>query len=121
MKTGDGVMRKKDNRGSTMVSVVVSFALLMILIAAFYRVQKVSENMMMSAKDLIVNNRNLAREFYLGETNNHPVASNICLTFSGSKGNFYVDASLYQAQKQGLSGTIYFYGSEEGKEELVAE
>lgn len=119
MKAGDGAMWKKDNKGSTMVSVVVSFALLMILVTAFYKVQKVSQNMMMSAKDLIFNNRELAKEFYLEQTNNQLVAGDIRLTFSGSKGSFYVDASLYQARKLGLSGTIYYYESEE--EEQTAE
>lgn len=119
MKAGFGAMWKKDNRGSTMVSVIVSFALLMILIAAYYRVQKVSESMMMSARDLIVNNRELAKEFYLGQTQNRLVADDIRLTFSGSKGSFYVDGSLYQAQKVGISGTIFYYEPEE--EEQVME
>lgn len=119
MKAGDGIMWKKDNKGTTMVSVVVSFALLMILVAAFYQVQKVSERMMMSAKDLIINNKELAKDFYLGETNNQLVANDIRLTFSGSKGSFYVDASLYQARGIGLPGTIYYYDSE--KEVQTAE
>lgn len=112
-------MRKKDNRGSTMVSVVVSFALLMILVTAFYRVQKVSESMMMSARDMIYNNRELAKEFYLGETNNRLVADDIRMTFSGGQGSFYVDVSLYQARRVGVSGSIYYYESEE--EEQAAE
>ena len=99
-----------------MVSVIVSFALLMILVTAFYKVQKVSESMMMSAKDLIFNNRELAKDFYLGETNNQLAAGNLRLTFSGAKGSFYVDASLYSAQKAGLSGTIYYYEANEEQE-----
>lgn len=119
MRAGDGTIWRKDNRGSTMVSVVVSFALLMILVTIFYKVQKVSQNMMMSAKDLIVNNRELAKEYYLGETANQLVAGNTRLTFSGNAGSFYVDTSLYRAQKAELAGTIYYYESE--KEERVAE
>lgn len=119
MKAGSGIMWKKDNRGSTMVSVVVSFALLLILVTAFYKVQKVSQGMMMTARDLIVNSRELTKAYYLGETNDQLVAGDIRLTFSGNKGSFYVDTSLYRAQRQGLSGTIYYYESE--KEEQVAE
>lgn len=49
-----------------MVTVVVSFALLMIFVTGFYKVQKVSQNMMMDSKDLLVNNRELIKAYYLG-------------------------------------------------------
>ena len=59
--------KKRDNRGTSMVTVVVSFALLMIFVNAFYKVQKVCQNMMVDSKDLLVNNRELIKAYYLGE------------------------------------------------------
>lgn len=97
-----------------MVTVVISFALLLIFVTSFYQVQRVSQNMMMDSKDLLVNNRELYRAYYLGETSDSAVAEDMRLSFSGGGGSFYIDASLYRAQKEGLSGTVYYY---RGKEE----
>lgn len=96
-----------------MVTVVVSFALLMIFVTSFYKVQKVSQNMMMDSKDLLVNNRELIRAYYLGETDNSAVAENVRLSFSGAEGGFTIDTSLYRAEKNGLTGTVYYYQREE--------
>ncbi len=109
MKHGNGNTWIKDNRGTSMVSVIVSFALLLIFVTAFYQVQKVSQNMMMSAKDMIVNSRELTKAYYLGETSNQVAAENARLSFRGNYGSFYIDASLYKAEKEGLGGTIYYY------------
>ncbi len=99
-----------------MVTVVISFALLMIFVTAFYKVQKVSQNMMMDSKDLLVNNRELIKAYYLGTTDNSIAAENVRLSFSGADGGFYIDASLYRAQKEGLTGTVYYYQEEEEQE-----
>jgi hypothetical protein len=112
MKAGSGSM-KHENNGTTMVTVVVSFALLLIFVTAFYKVQKLSENMMMDAKDLLVNNRELIKAYYLDETENTPAAENITLSFQGEEGGFSLQASLYRAEKEGLTGTIYYYKAEE--------
>ena len=96
-----------------MVTVVVSFALLMIFVTGFYKVQKASQNMMMDSKDLLVNNRELIKAYYLGETDNNAVAENVRLPFSGADGCFTIDASLYRAEKDGLTGTVYYYQQEE--------
>ena len=124
MKAGSGSMwtknkgrKETDNRGTTMVTIVISFALLMIFVTAFYKVQKVSQNMMMSAKDLVVNNRELEKAFYLEETRNEIVANHTRLTFSGEEGSFYIEATLHKAQKEGLTGTIFYYESEEEEQE----
>lgn len=118
MKAGNGNMwtenkKKKDDRGTTMVTVVISFALLMIFVTGFYKVQKVSQNMMMDSRDLLVNNRELIKAYYLGETNDSIAAENVRLFFDGDEGGFYVDTTLYRAEKEGLTGTVYYYGSEE--------
>lgn len=118
MKAGDGSTliknkKKRDNKGTTMVTVVVSFALLMIFVTGFYKVQKVSQNIMMDSKDILVNNRELIKAFYLGETNDNIAAENVRLSFSGDEGSFYIDADLYRAEKEGLTGTVYYYGSKE--------
>lgn len=122
MRVGSGSMlikgkdrKKKNNRGTSMITVVVSFALLMIFVTSFFKVQRVSENMMMSAKDLLVNNRELIKAYYLEETDNFAIAENIRLSFSGEEGGFYVDTTLYRAEKEGLAGTVYYYESEEGE------
>ncbi len=99
-----------------MVTVVVSFALLMIFVTGFYKVQKVSQNMMMDSKDLLVNNRELIKAYYLGETDNNAVAENVRLSFSGADGGFTIDTSLYRAEKDGLTGTVYYYQQEEERE-----
>lgn len=122
MKHGSGSMwtgdkKKADNRGTSMVTVVVSFALLLIFVTAFYKVQKVSQSMMMGAKDLIVNNRELIKAYYLGETSDQVVAKDVRLSFSGDEGSFYVDATLHKAEKEDLKGSIYYYEWEEEEQE----
>ncbi len=95
-----------------MVTVIVSFALLLIFVTAFYGVQKTSRSMMMSAKDMMLESKELIKAFYLEETDNQPVSENVTLTFRGDEGSFTINATLYKAQKDGLSGTIYYYDSE---------
>lgn len=113
MKHGNGSMWTKDNKGTTMVTVVISFALLMVLVTTFYGVQKISQNMLMNTKDMIVNSRELLKAYYLDETENEIVADNVRLSFSGESGSFFVDTTLYRAEKEGLSGKIYYYESKE--------
>ncbi|MBO5055440.1 MAG: hypothetical protein J6C64_03665 [Lachnospiraceae bacterium] len=122
MRAGSGSMlikgkgrKKKNDRGTSMITVVISFALLMIFVTGFFKVQRVSENMMMSARDLLVNNRELIKAYYLEETDNFAVAENIRLSFSGEAGGFYMDTTLYRAEKEGLTGTVYYYESGEGE------
>ena len=99
-----------------MITVVVSFALLLVFVTAFYKVQNTSRNMMMNAKDMLVNNRELVKAFYLEETANETVAADVRLTFRGTDGSFYVDATLNKAQKEGLMGTIYYYEIQQEQE-----
>ena len=56
-------MWKKDNRGTTMVSVVISFALLLLFVTSFFKIQKLSTEMMMNSKDMLVNNSRLIKAF----------------------------------------------------------
>lgn len=123
MKRGSGNMQKENDkkfklnhRGTTMITVVVSFALLLVFVTAFYKVQNTSRNMMMNAKDMLVNNRELVKAFYLEETANETVAADVRLTFRGTDGSFYVDATLNKAQKEGLMGTIYYYEIQQEQE-----
>ena len=76
-----GKSQIKDKKGTTMVTVVISFALLMILVTTFYGVQKISQNMLMNTKDMIVNSRELLKAYYLDETENEIVADNVRLSF----------------------------------------
>lgn len=112
---------RRDNRGTSMITVIISFALLMIFVTAFFKVQKVSQNMMMDAKDMQVNNRKLVEAFYLSQTQDSVVSGEERLVFSGKEGSFSMDATLYRAQKDGLSGVIYYYGTEEKVAEEGAE
>lgn len=114
MWTKNRKVKKKNDKGATMVTVIVSFALLLIFVTAFYGVQKTSRNMMMSAKDMMLESKELIKAFYLEETDNQPI-DDVVLTFRGNEGSFTVNATLYKAQKDGLSGTIYYYDSEQGE------
>lgn len=112
---------REDNRGTSMITVIISFALLMIFVTAFFKVQKVSQNMMMDAKDMQINNRKLVESFYLSQMQDSAASGDGKLVFSGKEGSFYIDAALYRAQKDGLSGVIYYYGAEEKTAEEGAE
>ncbi len=100
-----------DNRGTTMVTVIISFALLLLLVTGYYKTQRMSENMMMSAKDMILNNSQLIKAYYLEETTNKTVADQVELSFSGQEGSFIINATLNRADKEGLEGTIYYFGA----------
>lgn len=112
---------REDNRGTSMITVIISFALLMIFVTAFFKVQKVSQNMMMDARDMQINNRKLVESFYLSQMQDSAASGDGKLVFSGKEGSFYIDAALYRAQKDGLSGVIYYYGTEEKTTEEGAE
>ena len=112
---------REDNRGTSMITVIISFALLMIFVTAFFKVQKVSQNMMMDARDMQINNRKLVESFYLSQMQDSAASGDGKLVFSGKEGSFYIDAALYRAQKDGLSGVIYYYGMEEKTAEEGAE
>lgn len=112
---------REDNRGTSMITVIISFALLMIFVTAFFKVQKVSQNMMMDARDMQINNRKLVESFYLSQMQDSAASGDGKLVFSGKEGSFYIDAALYLAQKDGLSGVIYYYGTEEKTAEEGAE
>lgn len=102
----------KDQRGTSMVTVLVSFALLLLCLTSFYRVQKMTESMVMNARDMIRNNNNLIRDYYLGETTNTTVAEGETLVFEGEDGGFAMTATLHRAQKEGLNGSIYYFEEE---------
>ncbi|MFR0802810.1 MAG: hypothetical protein ACLSHX_18220 [Suilimivivens sp.] len=112
---------REDNRGTSMITVIISFALLMIFVTAFFKVQKVSQNMMMDARDMQINNRKLVESFYLSQMQDSAASGDGKLVFSGKEGSFYIDAALYRAQKDGLFGVIYYYGTEEKTAEEGAE
>ena len=112
---------REDNRGTSMITVIISFALLMIFVTAFFKVQKVSQNMMMDARDMQINNRKLVESFYLSQMQDSAASGDGKLVFSGKEGSFYIDAALYRAQKDGLSGVSYYYGTEEKTAEEGAE
>lgn len=95
-----------------MVTVVISFALLLVFVTGFYRIQRVSQDMMMSARDLILNNNQLLKAYYLKETSDTVVLQDAPLHFSGGEGSFSITTTLYKAEKEDLSGSIYYYESQ---------
>lgn len=101
--------KKIKNQGTTMITVVISFALLLLFVTSYFRIQKLSTEMMMDSKDMILNNSHLIEAFYLGETNNQMVADQTNISFSGEWGSFYVTGTLKKADKEDLSGTIYYF------------
>lgn len=102
----------KDQRGTSMVTVVVSFALLLLCLTSFYRVQKMTESMVMNSKDMIRNNSSLMKAFYLGETTSTTIAGGELLIFEGEDGGFSMTVTLHRAQKEGLNGSIYYFEEE---------
>ncbi len=102
----------RDNRGTSMATVVVSFALLLLFVTSYFQVQKVVENMIMSSKDVLNNNSALIKAYYLGETKDTTVADDVRLQFHGESGSFYIDTTLKGATKEGLSGSIYYFATE---------
>jgi len=121
MKLGSGSTFLKNNKGTSMVTVLVSFTLLLIFVTAFYKVQRVSGEMMMSAKDMLINSGNLTKAYYLGETRDTMIADRVRLSFRGDEGSFFVDATLYKAEKEGTTGVIYYYetNKEQGDSETT--
>lgn len=101
-----------DNRGTSMVTVIISFALLLLCIVSYFRVQKVVENMMMSSTDMLRNNSGLVKAYYLEETENTVASKEETLNFTGEYGNFSLDVTLMKAQKEGLNGSIYYFEKE---------
>lgn len=101
--------KKKKNQGTTMVTVVISFALLLLFVTSYFRIQKLSTEMMMDSKDMIINNSRLIEAFYMGETNDQIVADQTNISFTGEWGSFYVTGTLKRADKEELSGTIYYF------------
>ncbi len=102
----------KDQRGTSMVTVLVSFALLLLCLTSFYRVQKMTESMVMNSKDMLRNNSSLMKAFYLGETTSTTIASDEVLVFEGEDGGFATTMTLHRAQKEGLNGSIYYFEEE---------
>lgn len=104
---------KQDDRGTSMVTVVISFALLLLLVTCYFRIYRLAGEMMMSSKDMLTNNSQLIRAYYLGETVNQVVADHVSISFSGENGSFCVEGTLNRADKQGLNGTIYYFSEDE--------
>lgn len=111
-EVGTKLIRKRDNKGTTMVSVVISFALLLMFVTSYFKIQKLSTEMMMDAKDMIVNNSRLIKAFYLGETQDRIVAEQMDISFRGEEGVFFIRGTLKSAQKDGYNGTIYYFDTE---------
>lgn len=109
MDNDTGKKLHKDNRGTSMVTVIISFALLLLCVVSYFRVQKVVENMMMSSKDTILNNSNLIKAYYMDETGNVKVGDGETLQFVGADGDFSINVTLMRAQKEGLNGSIYYF------------
>lgn len=107
--------KEEKNQGTTMITVVVSFALLLLFVTSYFRVQKLSTEMMMDSRDMIINNSRLVEAFYLGETANMTVADQADIGFSGEWGSFYVTGTLKRANKEGLDGTIYYFDTDSWK------
>lgn len=105
---------KLKNKGTTMITVVISFALLLLFVTSYFRVQKLSTEMMMDSRDMLVNNRQLIKAFYLGETSNRTVADHVAINFSGAEGSFYIEGTLKMAEMEGLRGMIYYFEEEPG-------
>ncbi len=105
---------KSQNKGTTMITVVISFALLLLFVTSYFRIQKLSTEMMMDSRDMLVNNRELIKAFYLGETKNRTVADHAAIHFSGDDGSFYIEGTLKKAEMEGLRGTIYYFEEEPG-------
>ncbi|MBD5471954.1 MAG: hypothetical protein HDR20_03340 [Lachnospiraceae bacterium] len=101
--------KTEKNQGTTMITVVISFALLLLFVTSYFRIQKLSTEMMMDSKDMILNNSHLIEAFYMGETDNQVVADQTNIIFSGEWGSFYVTGTLKRADKEELSGTIYYF------------
>lgn len=104
---------KRDERGTSMVTVVISFALLLLFVTSYYKVYRLAGQMMMNSKDMMINNSQLVKAYYLGETDDQVVADHIKLSFSGEYGSFFVEGTLKRADKQGLNGTIYYFSENE--------
>lgn len=101
--------KKTKNQGTTMITVVISFALLLLFVTSYFRIQKLSTEMMMDSKDMIINNSRLIEAFYMEETNNEVVADQVNIRFTGEWGSFYVTGTLKRADKEELNGTIYYF------------
>lgn len=101
--------KNKKNQGTTMITVIISFALLLLFVTSYFRIQKLSTEMMMDSKDMILNNSHLIEAFYLDETDDRIVADQINIIFTGEWGSFYVTGTLKRADKEDLNGTIYYF------------
>lgn len=101
--------KKEENRGMTMITVIISFALLLLFVTSYFRIQKLSTEMMMDSKDMILNNSHLIEAFYLDETDDRIVADQTNIIFTGQWGSFYVTGTLKRADKEDLNGTIYYF------------
>ena len=106
---GNAQAERQDNRGISMVTVLISFALLLLLMTSYFRIYRLAGEMMMSSRDMLMNNSQLIKAYYLGETDDHVVSDHVRIGFAGESGSFYVEATLKSAQKQGLSGTVYYF------------
>jgi len=104
--------KRGDNRGTSMATVVVSFALLLLLVTGYFHVQKVVGNIMMSAKDIMTRNSALVKAYYLEETKNTTVEENVRLTFSSEDGGFFIETTLNRAQLEGMDGSIYYFAED---------
>ena len=105
-------VKKIDNRGTTMVTVIISFALLLLFVTSYFKVQKLSMEMMMNSRDMLLNNSQLIKAYYLGETDSRMVAEEVNFNFTGEDGSFYVSGTLKSAAQEGLNGTIYYFDAD---------
>lgn len=58
------IRRRKNNRGSTMVEVLVAFSLLLLLLGGLTKIIHVSSNLLMQTKDLQVEQETFCEKYY---------------------------------------------------------
>lgn len=86
----------KRNGGTTMVEVIVAFTVLILIMGIFSQAMGMAGRMLNRSEDTLVNNRNLAGQYYLGKA---ALESRKNITFkfveeSGSGSSFTLDGAL---------------------------
>lgn len=94
-------MRKLDNRGGTMVEIIVGFALILIIIASFMQIIKLSSNMTMYSVDENKKLEKLQEEYY--SLNTDSFSSSVVAGYNETSSQ-YIDGSqikLVECDKNG--------------------
>ena len=125
-------MRKLDNRGGTMVEIIVGFALILIIIASFMQIIKLSSNMTMYSVDENKKLEKLQEEYYslnmdsfsssvvagYNETNSQYIDGNQIKLVECDKNGNVVNST---AKKFNLSNAslVKFYGNNDTLADLI--